>query len=90
VVEIATLNDHLINECDLRNQFKYCAKCKTAVNAAEFEQHKTTPECRTLEDKKNLRCPLCNVDFAYIKGQEDKAWKKHLMQDCESNPRASM
>ena len=39
VVEIAGLTDHLLTDCDAKDNFQKCPHCSEAVKKTEFEQH---------------------------------------------------
>lgn len=39
IIEVATLNDHLISECEKRENFNQCASCLDAVMLSDYETH---------------------------------------------------
>lgn len=76
VVEIASLTEHLLTECDKRDGFGKCHRCSEAVPKEELPRHIKTKECNAAKSEKVAnRCPLCHENFA--PGEE--AWKVHLM-----------
>lgn len=76
VVEIASLTDHLLTECDKRDRFGRCCRCSEAVPKEELPWHVKSKDCHPAKPEKLAnRCPLCHENFA--PGEE--AWKVHLM-----------
>ncbi|ELK38584.1 Centrosomal protein of 104 kDa [Myotis davidii] len=76
VVEIASLTDHLLTECDRRDGFGRCYRCSEAVPKEELPRHIASKDCHPAKPEKLAnRCPLCHENFA--PGEE--AWKVHLM-----------
>lgn len=76
VVEIASLTDHLLTECDKRDGFGRCYRCSEAVPKDELPRHIMSKDCHPAKPEKLAnRCPLCHENFA--PGEE--AWKVHLM-----------
>lgn len=76
VVEIASLTDHLLTECDKRDGFGRCYRCSEAVPKEELPRHVKSKDCHPAKPEKLAnRCPLCHENFA--PGEE--AWKVHLM-----------
>uniref|UniRef100_A0A452U330 Centrosomal protein of 104 kDa n=1 Tax=Ursus maritimus TaxID=29073 RepID=A0A452U330_URSMA len=86
VVEISSLTDHLLTECDRRDGFGKCYRCSEAVLKEELPRHIKTKECNPAKPEKLAnRCPLCHENFS--PGEE--AWKAHLMGSagCTANLR---
>ncbi|XP_051027277.1 centrosomal protein of 104 kDa [Acomys russatus] len=86
VVEISSLTEHLLTECDRRDEFGKCHRCSEAVPKEELPRHIKTRECNPAKSEKVAnRCPLCHENFA--PGEE--AWKVHLMgpNGCTMNLR---
>ncbi|KAM7100305.1 centrosomal protein of 104 kDa isoform 1-T1 [Molossus nigricans] len=76
VVEICSLTEHLLTECDKKDEFGKCRRCGEAVLKEELPVHLETRVCAPAKPEKLAsRCPLCHEDFA--PGEE--AWKAHLM-----------
>ncbi|KAM9685665.1 centrosomal protein of 104 kDa isoform 5-T6 [Trichechus inunguis] len=76
VVEIASLTEHLLTECDRKDGFGKCYRCSEAVLKEELPRHIKTKDCNpSKSDKLANRCPLCHENFS--PGEE--AWKAHLM-----------
>ncbi|CAO2590180.1 Centrosomal protein of 104 kDa [Lemmus lemmus] len=76
VVEISSLTEHLLTECDKRHGFGKCHRCSEAVPTEELPRHIQAKECNPAKSEKVAnRCPLCHENFA--PGEE--AWKAHLM-----------
>ncbi|KAG9482015.1 hypothetical protein GDO78_010967 [Eleutherodactylus coqui] len=89
VVEIASLTDHLLTECDHKDMFGKCQRCTEAISKDHLLEHVKTKTCNPAKAEKVAnRCPLCHENFTA--GEE--AWKSHLMgkEGCKMNPRRIM
>ncbi|XP_066126721.1 centrosomal protein of 104 kDa [Saccopteryx bilineata] len=76
VVEISSLTEHLLTECDKKDAFGKCHRCSEAVLKEELPRHIKVKDCNPAKPEKLAsRCPLCHENFA--PGEE--AWKAHLM-----------
>ncbi|XP_036203802.1 centrosomal protein of 104 kDa isoform X4 [Myotis myotis] len=65
VVEIASLTDHLLTECDKRDGFGRCCRCSEAVPKEELPRHVASKDCHPAKPEKLAnRCPLCHENFA--------------------------
>ena len=63
LVEIITLNKHLIRECKECLQFSTCKKCQMPILTENLEQHqKDDFICRPV-NVNAVRCPLCAQDL---------------------------
>ncbi|XP_071110033.1 centrosomal protein of 104 kDa-like isoform X1 [Haliotis cracherodii] len=84
VVEIASLTDHLLSECESKAMFSKCPRCSEAILKEEYDQHVQEKACNPAKAAMN-HCPLCHQD---ISNGED-GWKEHLMgqSGCKQNPR---
>ncbi|XP_025832846.1 centrosomal protein of 104 kDa [Agrilus planipennis] len=82
VIEVATLCEHLIMDCEQREHYTQCSQCTEAVKVANFETH--SKECSELTEACN-RCPLCHANLE----DQEEIWRKHLMGDnpCPMNKR---
>ncbi|KAM9350454.1 centrosomal protein of 104 kDa [Symphorus nematophorus] len=86
VVEIASLTEHLLGECESRSKFSQCPRCSEAVAAEDLTRHVQGPACNPpISGKGSNHCPLCHNNF--MPGEE--AWKAHLMgrEGCKQNSR---
>ncbi|XP_078498758.1 centrosomal protein of 104 kDa [Lissotriton helveticus] len=86
VVEIASLTDHLLTECDGKDGFGKCPRCTEAVAKEELSEHIKAKTCNPAKPENiGNRCPLCHENFT--PGEE--AWKFHLMDKngCKMNLR---
>uniref|UniRef100_A0A2K5CIS4 Centrosomal protein of 104 kDa n=1 Tax=Aotus nancymaae TaxID=37293 RepID=A0A2K5CIS4_AOTNA len=76
VVEISSLTEHLLTECDKKDGFGKCYRCSEAVLKEELPRHIKNKGCNPAKPEKLAnRCPLCHENFT--PGEE--AWKAHLM-----------
>lgn len=41
VIEVSSLTEHLLNECENRQKFMQCAQCTEAVKIDDFQFHST-------------------------------------------------
>ncbi|KAH1175822.1 centrosomal protein of 104 kDa isoform X1 [Mauremys mutica] len=86
VVEIASLTEHLLTECDKKDGFGKCQRCSEAIPKEELAKHVKGKTCNPAKPEKVANhCPLCHENFA--PGEE--AWKSHLMgkDGCKMNLR---
>ncbi|KAM7404394.1 hypothetical protein PAMP_011740 [Pampus punctatissimus] len=86
VVEIASLTEHLLGECESRSKFSHCPRCSEAVATEDLTRHVQGPACNPpTSGKGSNHCPLCHNNF--MPGEE--AWKAHLMgrEGCKQNSR---
>ncbi|XP_044066906.1 centrosomal protein of 104 kDa [Siniperca chuatsi] len=86
VVEIASLTEHLLGECESRSKFSQCPRCSEAVATEDLTRHVQGPACNPpISGKGSNHCPLCHNNF--MPGEE--AWKAHLMgrEGCKQNSR---
>uniref|UniRef100_A0A8C1BGI2 Centrosomal protein of 104 kDa n=1 Tax=Cyprinus carpio carpio TaxID=630221 RepID=A0A8C1BGI2_CYPCA len=60
VVEIASLTEHLLTECERRADFTQCPLCSEALTRDKLNEHAQTP---TSGENCN-HCPLCHENFA--------------------------
>ncbi|GMF40249.1 unnamed protein product [Phytophthora fragariaefolia] len=86
VIEISTLNEHLLTECEMQQNHRECPRCGEAITVKFFERHVSLNDCppRAPLNRAN-RCPLCHDDIAPGK----KGWRRHLLEEgCPNNPRS--
>ena len=89
VVEIATLQEHLLDECEKKSDFAACKVCGDAIEVSKMSTHTAEKTCRPgpKPNSTKQRCPLCKND-AVAAGKA--GWLKHLFDDgCSGNPRNS-
>jgi centrosomal protein CEP104 len=88
VIEVALLNEHLLKECENKDNHRQCLRCNEAIAAQFFEQHSQRASCLPAKPvSKANRCPLCHKDCkAGVQG-----WKQHILagQGCPKNPRTA-
>ncbi|KFP87409.1 Centrosomal protein of 104 kDa, partial [Acanthisitta chloris] len=86
VVEISSLTEHLLTDCDSRDSFGQCQRCTEALPKDQLAKHTKSRICNPAKPANVAnRCPLCHENFA--PGEE--AWKSHLMDrdGCKMNQR---
>lgn len=85
VIEVPTLNDHILDECEKTGTHAECPQCKEPIPNEDFALHKKAKKCIPAKPAhKNNRCPLCHSDIPA--GEE--GWKLHLIdKGCPKNPR---
>ncbi len=86
VVEIASLTEHLLTECDKKDSFGKCQRCSEAFPKDELPKHIKSRTCNAAKPEHVANhCPLCHDNFS--PGEE--AWKSHLMgmDGCAMNLR---
>ncbi|XP_041953417.1 centrosomal protein of 104 kDa isoform X2 [Alosa sapidissima] len=73
VVEISSLTDHLLTECESRGVFMQCALCSEAIHKDHLGEHAQSPTCKPpVSGKKCNHCPLCHENFS--PGEENERW----------------
>ncbi|NWR59654.1 CE104 protein, partial [Bucorvus abyssinicus] len=86
VVEISTLTEHLLTDCDKKDSFGKCPRCSEALPTDELPRHVKSKTCNPAKPENVANhCPLCHGNFS--PGEE--AWKSHLMgkDSCKMNRR---
>ncbi|NWX51079.1 CE104 protein, partial [Steatornis caripensis] len=86
VVEIASLTEHLLTDCDKKDSFGKCQRCSEAVPKDELPKHVKSKTCNSAKPESVANhCPLCHDNFS--PGEE--AWRAHLMSNdgCKMNQR---
>ena len=88
IVEISGLNQHFLNECAQKKQFKQCPRCREAVLIKDYQAHVTDKSCNPFKASNICnRCPLCHND---ITPAGKVGWEIHLLeQTCPNNPRTN-
>jgi len=88
VIEVSMMNDHLLNECENKDNHKACPRCSEAVHDHHYAQHVKRGNCLPAKPLKQAnRCPLCHKDTK----PGVNGWKTHLLSSsgCPKNPRTS-
>ncbi|NWI02602.1 CE104 protein, partial [Tichodroma muraria] len=86
MLEIASLTEHLLADCDKRDSFGKCPRCREAVPRDELPRHMKSRICNPAKPENvSNHCPLCHENFP--PGEE--AWRSHLMDKdgCKMNQR---
>ncbi|ETI46132.1 hypothetical protein F441_09406 [Phytophthora nicotianae CJ01A1] len=86
VIEISTLNEHLLTECEMQQNHRECPRCGEAITAKFYERHVSLDDCPPRAPlNRASRCPLCHDDISPGK----KGWRRHLLEEgCPNNPRS--
>ncbi len=84
-LEIKKFNNHLLNECVNKEDFKLCKRCKEAVDIKDYDLHVKENKCNPAKNPNSSnRCPLCHKDIP----PQDKGFLQHLVKDiCQKNKR---
>nr|XP_055024570.1 centrosomal protein of 104 kDa [Misgurnus anguillicaudatus] len=86
VVEIASLTEHLLTECERKADFTQCSLCSEALIREKLTEHAQGTSCNPPASGEICNhCPLCHENFT--SGEE--GWKSHLMgaEGCKQNSR---
>eukprot|EP00898_Chlorokybus_atmophyticus_P007173 jgi/Chlat1/7457/Chrsp6S07499 len=86
IIEIASVNEHLLEECEEMNKYRECPRCKEAVPVAEYIEHEQRLECLPAQPREvSNRCPLCHTNIP----PDESGWRTHLLTatGCPQNPR---
>lgn len=62
VIEISTLNDHLLNECEVKDTYEMCTQCHQPIPMDQFPQHTQNANCSQPSHGME-RCSLCQLDI---------------------------
>ena len=88
VIEVMTLNEHLLDECEACAAYASCLVCGEAFHVDELDDAQTCgANCVTMKSADFAgRCPLCHCDI----GPGEEGFREHLLTDlgCPQNPRA--
>ncbi len=88
-MEIPSIKDHLLNECDKKAELKQCSRCKQMIHQSVYEEHTQLQACKANPEDASL-CPLCETDITKLTKTNNlqEAWLTHLVQDkCPKNPK---
>ena len=86
VIEIPTLHEHILTECEAAEKHQQCNKCGIPFPVSQIKQHRNENNCRaSLPLDKANRCTLCNQDIEPY----EQGWRKHLLTypGCPQNER---
>ncbi len=61
VVEIAGLTEHLLTECESKDQFRKCPRCSEAIPKAEYDQHVADSTCPRKYTSSTQGGPCCKT-----------------------------
>jgi centrosomal protein CEP104 len=85
IIEIPTLHEHLLGECEVTDTYIACEICGLPVPKDAMDAHIGSKACVKAGPNEGV-CPLCNV---LIKGGDD-GWRVHLLDEgCPNNPRSA-
>ena len=89
VYVISELNYHLKNECNNKDLFRECPRCKEPVLKRDYDLHTSEKLCIPAKNKEVAnRCPLCHLD---VTPSGKVGWEKHFLSDgCPNNPRTNI
>ena len=87
VVPVPDLTEHLLMECDLRDDHGRCPRCNEAVHKKFFRGHVERGACLPAREPSEAnRCPFCHEDIAPFA----EGWEAHLIgEECPKNPRSA-
>lgn len=81
-MEISTLDEHMLKDCDKSKFVKQCQRCREIIEADDYLEHIAKQSCMTIRPD-IVRCPLCKT---VIKPATEAGWKAHLL-DVNGCPR---
>ncbi|ORX61854.1 hypothetical protein DM01DRAFT_1331327 [Hesseltinella vesiculosa] len=84
IVEVSSLQSHMLTDCEKRHLLKQCTRCKQAIPVEQWLQHTLKNTCQAYTN--DTRCPLCQT---VIQPANDQGWRRHLLsgQGCPKNTR---
>ncbi|KAF7267295.1 hypothetical protein GWI33_019484 [Rhynchophorus ferrugineus] len=82
VIEVASLSEHLLTECEQNEKFIQCPRCLLSVNKNKHQKHSSV--CNEVPEG-HVKCPLCEKNLEL----NETCWKTHLMGEnlCQKNMR---
>lgn len=83
ILEIASLPDHLLDECKSKSKYVPCDVTGLAIKKADLAKWLASPSCVAPPDN-CFYCPLCMAAVA----DDNEPWRVHLLYDCVENTRA--
>lgn len=85
ILEISTLTEHVLTDCEERQLVKQCLRCREIIPVDHWLQHSLKQNCPVVTAE-IARCPLCHV---IIDPPTEAGWKEHLLEaeGCPHNPR---
>ncbi|CAL1283333.1 unnamed protein product [Larinioides sclopetarius] len=86
IVEIASLTEHLLEECESRSQYQQCPLCLEAIPSLNYDNHIKIRMCTMAKSSSEANhCPLCHKNIE----PGEQGWRSHLMGEraCAFNPR---
>ncbi|RIB28415.1 hypothetical protein C2G38_2028592 [Gigaspora rosea] len=85
ILEISTLDDHMLFDCDKCQFVKQCSICHEVVDTDDYLAHINKKTCIAINDDK-VSCPLCR---GVIKPANEYGWNLHLLgaNGCPKNSR---
>eukprot|EP00057_Strongylocentrotus_purpuratus_P005940 XP_011660414.1 PREDICTED: centrosomal protein of 104 kDa [Strongylocentrotus purpuratus] len=84
VVEISTLTEHILTECDKRADFAQCPRCSETHSKADIDRYVSEKLCQPSKPG-TARCPTCHLNIP----EGEESWKKHLLgkDGCKASKR---
>jgi len=82
IIEIASATEHLLDECEKRDDYVLCDVTGLAILSGEVGEWENSSN-RVEVPPGQAMCPLCYGSIP----DEDDEWQKHLRQDCIENAR---
>ena len=82
MVEIAGQPEHLLEECEKKDEYVLCEVSGLAIRVSEFDEWKGSPQCCAPPDD-SMYCPLCLLTVP----DSDDLWRDHLLKRCSANQR---
>ena len=94
IVEVPTLVEHMLEECERKEEMKQCDRCKQAIKVSEHKAHVKAKKCTEAKGENVVPCPLCKellqaeaLDENEPNGPTQVAWREHLTKHCRANSR---
>mmetsp|Transcript_6115 Transcript_6115/g.8292 ORF Transcript_6115/g.8292 Transcript_6115/m.8292 type:complete len:414 (+) Transcript_6115:370-1611(+) len=87
IIEIASVNEHLLHECEQMALYAECPRCMEAIKQADLEDHRQANSCVVAKPPNMYnRCPLCHMDIP----PHQEGWREHLLKGrgCPANTRS--
>eukprot|EP00903_Cladosiphon_okamuranus_P013509 g12582.t1 len=86
VIEISSITEHLLDECQNRESYTECDISFLAIRVDDLSKWQRSKSCKPPgKGGPRSTCPLC---FKEVGPEDDEQlWRTHLMENCTRNPR---
>ncbi|CAB1118634.1 unnamed protein product [Ectocarpus sp. CCAP 1310/34] len=86
VIEISSIPEHLLEECQNRENYTECEISHLAIRIEDLDRWQRSKSCKPPgKGGPGSTCPLCFEDVG--SADDEEYWRAHLIDSCTRNPR---